>query len=216
MRNEMCQPSGSLISSPPVIRPGQPRDTPGSGRVQRNRHTSDKRDCHLAPATTQAGDAELRGLRNVDHKAGAALLVPGRPCEALTEAIPRTEVVLENLLGSLGRQLGQPFPARKRIGAGGAELVVDLRYRRAPSDAAVAARVPLVKQVPQRPGGVPLSVQPRRLHLREVDPSGVRTTPHRYRATPSCHLWMIDLMVEASTWALVGGTASAGATRAAV
>jgi hypothetical protein len=60
------------------------------------------------------------------------------------DPVPSTEVVLEDLLRSLGGQLGQPFPARKRIDPGGAELAVDVRDRRTPSDAAVAAGIPLV------------------------------------------------------------------------
>jgi len=37
IRNKMCQPSESLMSLAPVIRPGQFRDIPGKGRVKRNR-----------------------------------------------------------------------------------------------------------------------------------------------------------------------------------
>ena len=173
IRKQMRQPSGSL-GQPPAGDPARTlardaRQRPGPAEPD----PSGQRDHYLTPSATQAGDTELRGLWHVHRKATVVLLRLRRIRSTLVEPIPGTKVLPENLLCGLGGQLSYPFPTGERIGAGGAKLAIDLRDRRSPSDATVAAGVPLVQQIPQRPRGVPLSVKHHPLRRRGVDPSNV-------------------------------------------
>jgi hypothetical protein len=73
--------------------------------------------------------------------------------------LPGARVLLEDLLGSLGRELGEPLVIRDGVGAGVANLPVDLSKLGTPGDTPVAPGVPLVQQIPERAGGVCLSFE---------------------------------------------------------
>src|SRR6266542_6228181 len=89
------------------------------------------------------------------------------------EPAPGSQVLPEHLLSSLCRQLRQPLPTGQWIRSCSAKLTVHLSDRGPPRDAAVAARVPLVEQVPQRPRGVSLLLQLRCLGGDGIESGGM-------------------------------------------
>lgn len=86
--------------------------------------------------------------------------------------------MFEDLLTGLGGQVAEPLPTRQRVGAGGPELTVDLGYWRPLGNAAVAAGVPLVQEVPERAGRMSLPIKRRGLEGGRINPSTMRSVPH--------------------------------------
>jgi hypothetical protein len=89
-------------------------------------HSPDKRDGDFSPAAVDPNDVELGRLGNVHGHLPTALLEPRPSRYASVAAPPSDQVGLQYVLGGLGGQQGEPLPAGKGVGAGLAELTVDL------------------------------------------------------------------------------------------
>jgi hypothetical protein len=98
-------------------------------------------------------------LRRIHGHVTTALLELGGIGDPVEIAIPGVQIVLEDLLGCLCGQVGEPFPAGKGVDASVAELSVHLGCGGTFGDATTAAGVPLVQEVPKRPSGMSLSLK---------------------------------------------------------
>ena len=135
-------------------------------------------DRNLRPATIQADDAKSLGLWIVDGHLTTTPLEPRPLHQSPVVLLPGARVLLEDLLGSLGRELGEPLVTRDGVGAGVAKLPVDLSKLGTPGDTTVAPGVPLMQQVPERAGGVCLSFERRLLDWCGVETDDMGATHH--------------------------------------
>lgn len=116
----------------------------GQGAGPAEPYSSDQQDVDPAPFAAQPNKLQGRGLGSINRHLRAAFLEVWCLADSPEVAVPGVQVMLEDLLGGLGGQITEPFPAGWWIDASLTELSVDLRGGRAPGDATTATGVPLV------------------------------------------------------------------------